>query len=206
MSGLRLALVAVLVISTGLFATGVIAERSQTGEPAQPSAGHARDSGESAAESQSGESAGDSEGGESGAESPGADANGSEPAGAGGGGGGEPSVADHDKRETVLGVDIESTPLIILAVIAGLALALLAASPPGRRSAVLLTIAGLMIAWAALDVRELVHQVDESRTGLALLASAVAVLHLAAAAIAARLAAREHAGVGSPGRPGTMPA
>jgi hypothetical protein len=45
-----------------------------------------------------------------------------------------------------------------------------------------------MAAFAALDVREVVHQIGESRTGLTLLAVLVAALHLAAAALAARQA------------------
>ena len=183
MSGLRLALVALLVVSTALFATGVIAERPHTDEHAKPASGRARESGESAAEPE-GAPHGDDET---------ADA-------------GEASAAHSDERETVLGVDIESTPLIVLAVIAGLGLALLVAAQLGRRPAVLLTIAAIALAWAALDVREAVHQIDESRTGIAILAIAVALLHLAAAAVAARLAARQRADIGSPGRPGTMPA
>jgi hypothetical protein len=47
-------------------------------------------------------------------------------------------------------------------------------------------IAVIALAWAALDVRETVHQLDESHTGIAILAGVVAVLHLAAAAIARR--------------------
>ena len=41
----------------------------------------------------------------------------------------------------------------------------------------------IAVAWAALDVREVVHQFDESRSG-------IAVLHLTAAALAGVLAAR----------------
>jgi hypothetical protein len=41
-----------------------------------------------------------------------------------------------------------------------------------------------MVVFAALDVRELVHQLDESDCGLAALAGAVALLHLAAAVAA----------------------
>jgi len=93
--------------------------------------------------------------------------------------------------ETVLGADTESTPLIGLAVLAGLALAALAALRAGRGA--LLTIALIALAWAALDVREAVQQ---PRTGIAIVAIVVAVLHLAAAATAGRLA----------GRAATMPA
>jgi Flp pilus assembly protein TadB len=185
MSGLRLMLVALLVTSTALFAAGVIAERSQTEGHAEPASVHARESGEPAAEPE------------------GAHAEGGEAAGTGEG---RPTSEHSEERETVLGVDIESTPLIVLAVIAGLALAVLVAAPPGRPPAVLLTIAAIAVAWAVLDVREAVHQIDESRSGLAALAIAVALLHLAAAAAAARLAARERDDIGSPDHAGTMPA
>lgn len=92
------------------------------------------------------------------------------------------------ESERLLGVDLESTPLIVLAVVAGLGLATLAASRFGTMPGVLLAIAGIALAWAGLDVVELIHQLDESRTGIALVALAVAVAHLAAAAIGARLA------------------
>lgn len=58
----------------------------------------------------------------------------------------------------------------------------------GASPLVLGVVALAMAAFAALDVREVVHRVDESRTGLALLAALVAVLHLAAAVLAARAA------------------
>ena len=41
-----------------------------------------------------------------------------------------------------------------------------------------------MVVFAALDVREVIHQLDEDNGGLALLAGVVAGLHLAAAAVA----------------------
>ena len=41
-----------------------------------------------------------------------------------------------------------------------------------------------MLTFAALDIRELTHQIHESRPGLAALAAAVALLHLLAAATA----------------------
>src|SRR5262245_12813050 len=122
MSGLRLTLVALLVIATALFAAGVIAERSQTEGRTEPASVRAH---------QSGESAGEAEG---------ADAEGREAHGAAEG---QPSSAHSEARETLLGVDIESTPLIVLAAIAGLALAALVASPLGRRPAVLLAIAAI---------------------------------------------------------------
>ena len=41
-----------------------------------------------------------------------------------------------------------------------------------------------MVAFAALDVREVIHQLDEDNEGLALLAGVVAALHLGVAAVA----------------------
>src|ERR687886_172458 len=58
----------------------------------------------------------------------------------------------------------------------------------GAAARLLAVVALVMAAFAALDVREVVHQIDESRTGLTLLALLVAALHLAAAALAARAA------------------
>ena len=50
----------------------------------------------------------------------------------------------------------------------------------------------IAVAWAALDVREVVHQFDESRSG-------IAVLHLTAAALAGVLAARARRSGAMPG-------
>jgi hypothetical protein len=44
--------------------------------------------------------------------------------------------------------------------------------------------------WAALDVREFLHQLDESRSAIAAIAITVAVRHLAAAVVSAGLARR----------------
>jgi hypothetical protein len=119
----------------------------------------------------------------------------------------EPGATRAESGETVLGVDVESTPLVVLAVVVGLGLAALTATRFGQLAGALWAIALIALAWAALDVREAFHQIDESRTGIALVAAAVAVLHLATAAVAAALAARaRRAHIGSPGRPGTMPA
>jgi Na+/H+ antiporter NhaD/arsenite permease-like protein len=95
----------------------------------------------------------------------------------------------------------------VLAVLVGLALAALVTSRFGRSPGVMIAGAVIAIAWGALDVREVVHQLDESRTGMTASASAIAVMHLAAALLAARLAASErHPAAGSRGRPGTMTA
>ena len=148
-NALRLTLIALLVVSTALFAAGVIAERSSHADQHPEPAVH-----------ESGESPAEAEG----------------------------------EGERLLGIDTESTPLLVLAVIGGLALAALAATRWGRLASMLLAIAVIAVAWAALDAREAVHQLDEARTGIAAIAIVVAVLHLSAAAIAGRLASRARGG------------
>jgi hypothetical protein len=82
-----------------------------------------------------------------------------------------------------LGVDVEAWPFVAVAAAASLALAAAALARP--RAVALLTLVGVaMLAFAALDVREVVHQLDEHARGLALLAGTVAALHLVAAAVA----------------------
>ncbi len=102
---------------------------------------------------------------------------------------GESGGAGETHTEALLGVDVESTPSIVLAVVVGLGVAALVASRFGRLRGVLIAAALLAIAWAALDVREVVHQLDESRSGIAVIAIAVAAMHVAAAPLAARIAA-----------------
>jgi len=109
----------------------------------------------------------------------------------------------HEESEELrpFGIDIEATPFIVLAAAASVLLALAAWLRP--RAALLAVIAGVMLAFAVLDVREVFHQLDEDRDGLALLAALVATLHLASAAVAALLASRG----GEPaGATGTIPA
>jgi len=93
-----------------------------------------------------------------------------------------------EEDERVLGVDVESTPLIVLAVVAGLGLAAAAATGLGRRRGFLVAVALIALGWAALDVRQVFHQLDEANTGIAVVAMVVAALHLAAAAVGGRLA------------------
>ncbi|WP_028066001.1 hypothetical protein [Solirubrobacter soli] len=190
MSPLRWTLVALLIASTALFVVGVIAERSTTDthtEPAGVRVGETREpAGEPGGAHEEGEGSSAGEAGH--AETPAGD-------------------SDTNTSEAVLGVNIESTPLIVLAALVGLGLAALTATRFGRRPGVLLAVAVTALAWAALDVREVVHQLDESRTGIAGIAIVVAVLHLAVALLAGVMAmrARQLDG-GSPARPGTLPA
>lgn len=159
MSALRWTLVALLVASTALFAVGASIERSDADTHVEPAAAQ----NEAAEPERVHEDEGKAH---------------SEPA----------TGETESEGEQVLGVDLESTPLIVLAVLAGLGLAALAASRFGRLGGVLLSIAAIALVWAILDVREVAHQLDESRDGLASIAMTVAVLHLAAAAVSGHLA------------------
>jgi hypothetical protein len=162
-------LVALLVASTAVFAVGVTAERSQNDAHVEVPAAHAQETGAEpegvhdetgeSGEAAARETRSETAPGETGSE-----------------------------RERVLGVDLEPTPLIVLAVLAGLALAVVTATRLGRLRGFLLAVAGIALAWAVLDLREFFHQFDESHTGVALIAMSVTVLHLAAAAVSGRLA------------------
>jgi hypothetical protein len=85
--------------------------------------------------------------------------------------------------ERVAGLDLESTPVVALAVAVGLVLTAAVLTRAGRDRRVLPAIAIEMLAWALLDLREVAHQLDESHTGVAAVAGVVAALHLAAAAV-----------------------
>lgn len=86
------------------------------------------------------------------------------------------------QAETLLGVNPEAIPLVVAADLLSL---VLAAAVISMRSRWLLPgVAVIMLPFAALDIREVTHQIHESRPGLAALASTVALLHLLAAASA----------------------
>jgi hypothetical protein len=101
--------------------------------------------------------------------------------------GGEASHSETSEMETVLGLDVEATPFVVLAVVFSLALAAAIYLRP-ESVELLLFVALVMAVFAALDVREIFHQADEGNDGLALLAGVIAVLHAAAAVLAVRLA------------------
>lgn len=97
------------------------------------------------------------------------------------------SEASEAQSEELFGVNPESVPLMIAAITVSLALALAVWLRP-RSLWLLVVVALVMVAAAALDLREVAHQLDEDRTGLAITAGLVAVLHLAAATVAAMMA------------------
>lgn len=98
-------------------------------------------------------------------------------------------AAEHSERaevsetgERVLGINLESTPLVVLAVIISVVLA--AATWRRDRTWVLLVTALFATAFAVLDVVELAHQIKESAATIAIIAGVIAVLHAAAALLA----------------------
>lgn len=88
-----------------------------------------------------------------------------------------------------LGVDVEAWPFVALAAAVSLTLAAAAWLRP-RASPLLALVAMAMLAFAALDAREVVHQLDIDESALALLAAAIAALHAVAAVAAGAMASR----------------
>jgi hypothetical protein len=90
--------------------------------------------------------------------------------------------------ERVFGIDIESPALVIAAV----AVSLLLAAALWITGSVFapLALAGFALVASIFDVREVFHQIDESRTNLTVIAAIVAALHLAVLAGALGLARR----------------
>jgi hypothetical protein len=171
----RSLLVVLLVVSTVAFVVGVSIERSSADTHA-----------ESAPAAESGEAG---EGSAEHAEEAGADEGHAEAA--------QPK-ADEDGSESFFGLDYEATPFVALA--AAFSLALAAAVWLRPRWALLFgAVAVGMVLFAALDVREVVHQLDESKGGLAVLAGVVAVCQLAAGALAV-LMRRSVSALGPPAR------
>jgi hypothetical protein len=160
MMPLRTALLILIAVATVAFAIGVSLENSDSS------------TGESSAE------AAHVEGGSEATEAAGAEGTES---------GGEGTHSESSENETVLGIDVEATPFVVLAVVFSLALAAAIYLRP-ESVELLLFVALVMAAFAALDVREIFHQADESNDGLAFLAGAIAALHAAAAVLAVRLA------------------
>lgn len=192
--GPRTLLVGLIVLATATFVVGTVIERDSSGESGHhnEAAPPAAAAGESGASAEAGHS-------ETGGESDATHAK--ENAGT--------STATAEKAHAELrplGIDIESWPFVTLAAVVSLALAAAAWLRP-RAVAILALVAVAMLAFAALDLREVVHQVDIDKSGLAVMAGAIAALHLAAAgagAVMAWRAGRPHAG--RPGSAGTMPA
>jgi hypothetical protein len=191
--GARGLLVALIVAATAAFVVGTAIERNSTGE-----SGHNEATTTAPVSKEAGTSTETKS--EAGGESPAAHAN--ESAKAPSESGGEASHAELRP----LGIDIEAWPFVALAALASLGLALAAWLRP-QLAPLLGLVAVAMLAFAALDVREVVHQFDIDKDGLAVLAAVIAGLHGGAAVVAATLASRaRHQGAGAPGTAGTMAA
>ncbi len=90
--------------------------------------------------------------------------------------------AGQSDSEDLLGVNTESIPLVVVAVLVSLALAVAVLLSP--KPGVLALIFVIALAAVAFDVREAIHQTDESRQTVMAFAIAAAALHAAAMAIA----------------------
>jgi ABC-type multidrug transport system fused ATPase/permease subunit len=93
-------------------------------------------------------------------------------------------LAREHGNESVFGINTESTALVAIAIVVSIAFAISLWWGPG------LIIAGFALAAAVFDVREVFHQIDESRTNLIVIAALVAFLHALVAAGALVLAHR----------------
>ena len=94
----------------------------------------------------------------------------------------EHSGAAEQQETRLLGVNLESTPLVVLAI--GVSLAFAAATWRTDCKLVLLATGIFAAGFAALDIAELRHQIEESAATIAVIAGIVAVLHVAAALLA----------------------
>ena len=192
----RLLTAILLIVSAAVFTAGAIAERATTTQaraensPAavagpqptlSPSGTGEHDTGEPTTPPPA-TGADSHDHGESGTPTPSAGASESGHGGSADHGDSSGGTSHEAQAETLLGINPEATPLIVIAIVLSLALAaavITVASPLP-----LPVVALIMLAFAALDIRELTHQLHESRPGLAALAATVALLHLVAAATA----------------------
>ena len=87
-----------------------------------------------------------------------------------------------ENGEKILGVNLESTPLVALAVVISVALA--AATWRTDHKLILLVTAVFAAVFAVLDVAEFSHQIKESAATIAVIAAIIAVLHAASALLA----------------------
>ena len=164
--GLRSLLVALVIAATAALVIGVSIERGN--EPAQHAASEVA---APASESQAAGAEGEAQHAEGGTAE------------------GAANTEESHAALRPLGIDVEAWPFVIAAALASLALAAGAWLRP-RLTPLLTLLTVAMLAFAALDVREIFHQADLNESGLAILAGAIAALHLAAAAVAAAMASR----------------
>ena len=172
----RLVTAALLIASAAAFATGAAIEHHTASSQSQPARQHAEADRPTSA-----------------AAAPGEHPESAEPAGShrdrgqpeAGREGSAAQAAEQDS-ETLIGINPEATGLVVFAAVLSLLLAALIQTVGSPLLAAGVALA--MLAFTALDIRELTHQLHESRAGLATLAATIALLHLLAAAAALRAA------------------
>ena len=160
----RWLLSALLLAAAALFAIGVSAERNNEDHHDEPAT--AVESGEAGDHDEAAEAGERAEAGEEGAHA-------------------EETAAERAEQgdeEQVLGVNLESVPLVIAAVIASTVLAVAVWFRTDRW--LLWTVAGFAAVFTVFDVAELVHQFDENQTSIAIIVACVGVLHAAATVVA----------------------
>ena len=86
--------------------------------------------------------------------------------------------------ENVLGLNLESGSLVVVTVAMSLVFALLAWRTNIRL--IFLAFGAFAALFAAFDIAELVHQIEESRVGIAVLAAIIALVHVATTVVAAQ--------------------
>jgi hypothetical protein len=92
-------------------------------------------------------------------------------------------LGERHREAKLLGINPEALGLLVIALIVSVLLAAAVLFRPRRP--VLIAIVGFGLLFAALDFREVLHQVDESRTSLAVIASVLVGLHVLVAMLAA---------------------
>lgn len=100
-----------------------------------------------------------------------------------------------EESENTGGIDVESTPIIVLGVALSLALASVVMKWPRRE--VFAVAAVFCLGFAVLDWRELAHQLDENADAVATFAALALLLHLGATAVAVLAAARSQGAANS---------
>jgi hypothetical protein len=161
---LRATLVLLLLVSAALFAVGTRVERHQHTESVSPT------SSETSAPNEESSPLGEAHSSESGGEGESSETH---PAS---------GETESPSSEDLFGINPEAPWIVVLGVAASVLLALAVWFRDQRSVLIVVAMFGLVL--AALDIRELVHQIDESRTLLIVVSAVLAMLHLAAAGIA----------------------
>jgi hypothetical protein len=93
--------------------------------------------------------------------------------------------AEAEAEYRPFGIGLESTPLVLGAAVASLALAALVVLR--RRRTIVVAVLVVAIGFTAVEIVEVVHQADVNESGLLALALLAGLLHVAAALVAARM-------------------